>query len=81
MTWASCAQRIEKVTIKLPGVMSSNVNLATEEMQIEFKPEYVSISNIIQAVSHAGYEAHEDIETAGSNDEDREKKQRESKNA
>ncbi|MEQ2467048.1 heavy metal translocating P-type ATPase [Niallia hominis] len=79
MTCASCAQTIEKATRKLDGVLESNVNLATEKMNIQFDPTIVTVSDIIQAVSHAGYEAHEDIETAESVDEDREKKQREIK--
>lgn len=79
MTCASCAQTIEKATRKINGVLESNVNLATEKMNIQFDPTIVSITDIIQAVSHAGYEAHEDMETTESVDEDREKKQREIK--
>ena len=79
MTCASCAQTIEKATRKLEGVFESNVNLATEKMNVQFDPKLVSISDIIQAVSHAGYEAHEDIASVDSIDEDREKKQREIK--
>ncbi|WP_394237574.1 heavy metal translocating P-type ATPase [Niallia oryzisoli] len=79
MTCASCAQRIEKVTRKLVGVFESNVNLATEKMNIQYDPAVVSVSDIIQAVSHAGYEAHEEVISADSIDQDQEKKQREIK--
>lgn len=79
MTCASCVQTIEKATRKLDGVLASNVNLATEKMNITFDPTVVTISDISQAVSNAGYEAHEDITSADSVDVDREKKQRETK--
>ena len=79
MTCASCAQTVEKATKKLPGVSESNVNLATEKMTIKFDPTVISVSDITLAVSNAGYEAHEDIETADSVDEYREKKQRQIK--
>ncbi|MCM3364395.1 heavy metal translocating P-type ATPase [Niallia sp. Sow4_A1] len=79
MTCASCAQTIEKATRKLEGVLESNVNLATEKLSIEYDSSVVSTSDIIQAVSHAGYEAHEDIASEESIDEDKAKKQREIK--
>ncbi|MBV5133979.1 heavy metal translocating P-type ATPase [Staphylococcus epidermidis] len=80
MTCASCAQTIEKATRKLDGVLEANVNLATEKMNIQYDASAVSVSDIMDAVSNAGYEAREDIESAESVDEDREKKQRAIKN-
>lgn len=71
MTCASCVQTVEKATRKLDGVMSANVNLATEKMEVTYDPASVSVSDITQAVSHAGYEAHED----GSINDDTDKKQ------
>lgn len=79
MTCASCAQTIEKATRKLDGVLEANVNLATEKMNIQYDASAVSVSDIMDAVSNAGYEAREDIESAESVDEDREKKQKEIK--
>ncbi len=32
MTCAACAQRIEKVVRKLPGIEQANVNLASEKL-------------------------------------------------
>lgn len=80
MNCASCAQTIEKATRKLDGVLEANVNLATEKMNIQYDASAVSVSDIMDAVSNAGYEAREDIESAESVDEDREKKQRAIKN-
>lgn len=76
MTCASCVQTIEKATKKLNGVFESNVNLATEKMNIQYDASEVSVTDILDAVSGAGYEAHEDIATAESVDEDQEQKQK-----
>lgn len=79
MTCASCAQRIEKTTKKLQGVVDSNVNLATEKMSIQYDPAVITVQDIMTAVSKIGYEAHEDVDSKESVDEDREKKEREIK--
>ncbi|MDW3896163.1 heavy metal translocating P-type ATPase, partial [Staphylococcus saprophyticus] len=76
MTCASCVQSIEKATRKLEGVIHSNVNLATEKMTVEYNPTAVSVSDITQAVSSAGYEAQEDMETSDEANEERDKKQK-----
>lgn len=62
MTCASCAQTVEKATKKLPGVKSSNVNLATEKMNIEYDESTLSIQDIQAAVDKAGYKAVTDTE-------------------
>lgn len=80
MTCASCAQTIEKATRKLDGVLESNVNLATEKINIQYDSSVVSVADIVKAISSAGYEVHEDVgSSSDSVDEDREKKQREIK--
>ncbi len=71
-----CVQSIEKATRKLDGVMNANVNLATEKMTVAYNPTILSVSDITQAVANAGYEAHEDMETADSTNEERDKKQK-----
>ncbi|CAM4145764.1 heavy metal translocating P-type ATPase [Lederbergia lenta] len=76
MTCASCVQSIEKATRKLDGVISSNVNLATEKMTIEYDPTAVSVSDITHAVSNAGYKAQEDMEISDSSSEENDKKQK-----
>ncbi|WP_019413640.1 heavy metal translocating P-type ATPase [Paenisporosarcina sp. TG20] len=76
MTCASCVQTIEKATRKLAGVIESNVNLATEKLVVQYDPTIVSVSDITQAVSNVGYEAHEDMETSDSANEEKDKKQK-----
>lgn len=77
MTCASCVQTIEKGTRKLEGVITSNVNLATEKMNIEYDPAIVSVSEIMKAVETVGYEAHEDIgDTIDDNSEAKHKEEK-----
>ena len=57
MTCAACAQRIEKVTAKLPGVSQASVNFAAEKLAITFDEQQISAQQIQDAVSKAGYEA------------------------
>lgn len=57
MGCASCAAKIEQATRKLPGVASANVNLATEQLSIEYDHQALSANEIIQAVTQAGYQA------------------------
>ena len=56
MTCASCAQTVEKVTNKLPGVESAQVNLATEKLTMAYDESVLSVQDIEQAVSKAGYQ-------------------------
>lgn len=76
MTCASCAQTVEKTTIKLKGVFDSNVNLATEKMIVDYDPTVISVSDITRAVADSGYQAHEDVSTVNSADHSKEKKQK-----
>ena len=75
MTCASCAQTIEKETQKLPGMERSTVNLATEKMTVQYNPTILNVSDITKAVTNAGYEAHEEVDSSKSVDLDQEKKQ------
>lgn len=79
MTCASCAQTIEKATQKLRGVNLSSVNLTTEKLVVEYDPGMVNLTDIIKAVMDSGYEAHEEVATADTVDQNKEKKQKEIK--
>ncbi|WP_139490681.1 heavy metal translocating P-type ATPase [Brevibacillus dissolubilis] len=58
MTCAACATRIEKGLKKVPGVTEANVNLNMERATIQYNPEEVSVTDLIQKVKDIGYEAH-----------------------
>ena len=55
MTCAACSARVEKVTRKVPGVESADVNLLAGTMAVEAESD-VSAA-VIQAVKEAGYGA------------------------
>ena len=55
MTCASCVRRVEKALLKVPGVHSAAVNLATESATVEVSPSAVPL--LEPAVESAGYKA------------------------
>ncbi|MGH8382515.1 heavy metal translocating P-type ATPase [Pseudomonas sp.] len=57
MTCASCVGRVEKALLKVPGVQSAAVNLASEVARVRTVSGVVSLSVLMQAVAAAGYEA------------------------
>ena len=70
MTCASCSGAVERATRKLTGVEVSNVNLATEKLNITFDPEIVSVKEIKNAVTKAGYKAVDNDETINNDQND-----------
>src|SRR5690606_18133740 len=56
MTCASCAGRIERALLKVPGVRAVTVNLASERAHLELLGE-VDERSLVQAVEAAGYQA------------------------
>ncbi|MGZ5713593.1 MAG: heavy metal translocating P-type ATPase [Caldimonas sp.] len=64
MTCASCAARVEKALLKVPGVVSAEVNLATERAEVAFT-RGTEVGSLLAAVDKAGYTATPVAETAG----------------
>lgn len=56
MTCASCSSRVEKALAKVPGVVSAEVNLATERAEVQFESP-ATTKALIAAVQAAGYTA------------------------
>jgi len=72
MTCANCVSTIERVTRKMPGVVSASVNLANERGTWEFDPEAVTPEQIISRVGDIGYgvaTAEADIPVQGLHDD------------
>ena len=69
MTCASCVARVEQALSSVPGVISANVNLASEKATVEYI-EGTELADLRRAVEDAGYklgleaETLEDVETA-----------------
>jgi Cu+-exporting ATPase len=72
MTCANCAQTLERTLRRLQGVVSANVNLASERASVEYLPGVVGLAAIQQAIRDVGYdvvvpgagESAEDVERA-----------------
>jgi len=73
MTCASCVARVEQALSDVPGVISANVNLASEKATVEYAEE-ARFADLRQAVREAGYELGpeaeilEDVTTAAQRD-------------
>ncbi len=74
MTCAACAKSVERATRKLDGVIESNVNYATEKLNISYDPSKVRVSDIKKSIEKAGYKAVEEETTV---DADKERKEKE----
>ncbi len=62
MTCASCVARVEEALSSVPGVVSANVNLASEKATVEYI-EGTNIANLKWAVKDAGYKLGSETET------------------
>ncbi|MBN1348383.1 copper-translocating P-type ATPase [candidate division KSB1 bacterium] len=63
MHCASCVRRIETALQSRAGVISANVNLATEQASISYLPGSLTVDELIQLVEVTGYQASV-VETA-----------------
>ncbi|MGJ7579802.1 heavy metal translocating P-type ATPase [Variovorax sp. RHLX14] len=54
MTCASCVSRVEKALLKVPGVASASVNLATEKVTVEMLST-VPVQTLEAAIQKSGY--------------------------
>jgi Cu+-exporting ATPase len=62
MTCASCVSRVEQALSSVPGVISANVNLASEKAAVEYI-EGTETASLRRAVKEAGYELGSEAET------------------
>ena len=63
MTCAACAARIEKAVGKLDGVFNASVNLAAEQLSVEFDEHAVSVPQIKERIEKLGYGIVEEVKT------------------
>jgi P-type Cu+ transporter len=55
MSCSACSAAVERVTKKLPGMVSASVNLATNRGVFEYDPGLVKLTEIKAAIEKAGY--------------------------
>lgn len=60
MTCASCVRRVEQALLKVDGVVSANVNLATEKGTVKYIPEMATPQALKQVIKDAGYEVKQE---------------------
>lgn len=56
MNCASCVKKIEDSLIKINGIQSAQVNLATERAIIEYNPKTSTSADFFEAIRRVGYE-------------------------
>jgi P-type Cu+ transporter len=57
MSCASCANRIEKAILNVPGVVAGNVNFSIDRASVRYDPKQTNINIITKAVTDIGYQA------------------------
>jgi Cu+-exporting ATPase len=77
MTCASCVRNVERAVGKQVGVLSVNVNLATEKATVTYLPGSVRRPDIIKAVENAGYGVLDLSNVAAPEDAERQARQAE----
>ena len=55
MTCSACANRVEKITKKMPSVENAVVNFATEKLSISYDADVINFGDIKAKVEKAGY--------------------------
>ena len=70
MTCTMCAKAVSKAVESLPGIVDFHVNVATDKLTVTLDDTQVKISDIKQAVKHAGYGLMLDEEREESDDPD-----------
>ena len=59
MTCAACSSRVERVLNKMEGVTKAEVNLATEDLHVDYDDSKLNTQDIIGKIEKAGYGAYE----------------------
>jgi len=55
MTCAHCPPAIEKALAAVPGVLSAQVNLASNTATITYQPSHTKLAQVVQAIRSIGY--------------------------
>jgi Cu+-exporting ATPase len=64
MSCANCSETVQDALERTPGVVSADVNFATDEAQVTYNPAEASLTDFYDAIEDAGYSpVREDAET------------------
>ncbi|MFC6723036.1 heavy metal translocating P-type ATPase [Halobium palmae] len=55
MTCSNCSGTVQEALERTPGVISADVNFATDEAQVTFNPAEASLTDVYDAIEDAGY--------------------------
>jgi len=66
MHCSSCSSAVEKALKKVPKVLKASVSLSTNQAEVLFEPGTVMVSDLLQAVKNAGFEAQMVKDTSSS---------------
>ncbi|MBH1940152.1 copper-translocating P-type ATPase [Mobilitalea sibirica] len=70
MTCSSCSNRVEKMLNKTEGIVTANVNFASEKVTIEYNPKEIRLIDMQKKVKDLGYELVYEENTDEGIDED-----------
>jgi P-type Cu+ transporter len=65
MWCTSCANAVERVLQRQPGVLDARVSFASESATVEWNPEFTSLERVLEAVNRLGYTCEPESETPG----------------
>jgi Cu+-exporting ATPase len=64
MSCANCSETVQDALERTPGVITADVNFATDEAQVTYNPAEASLTDFYDAIEDAGYSpVHEDSES------------------
>lgn len=75
MTCASCVEHVQNALRAVDGVVTANVNLATERATVEFLPTQTTLKDVQQAIVDSGYTVRAVAEDKELRDVEREARQ------
>jgi len=61
MMCASCVAHVTEALKEVPGVRHVEVNLATGQAQVEYRPRQASLASLEQAINDSGYGVGRDV--------------------
>ena len=76
MHCAACAERIERIVKKLPGITEASVNLASEKLFVAYDAVFL-LTSIKEAVTEIGFQVVENIDKTNTAAKERVNKQKE----